>query len=54
MKVVATVAFGMGLDKSDVGAVSLITCFIFCIRLHESISDKRSSQDGWYTQKVIH
>lgn len=43
MKVVATVAFGMGLDKRDVGAVRLILCFIFCINLHELVSDKRSS-----------
>jgi hypothetical protein len=53
MKVVATVAFGMGLDKRDVGAVSLLTSFIFCINLHDLVSEKRSSL-VWYTQKVIH
>jgi hypothetical protein len=50
MKVVATVAFGMGLDKRDVGAVRLITSFIFCINLHDLVSEKRSSL-VWYTQK---
>ena len=39
MKVVATVAFAMGLDKRDVGAVSLILYFIFalvCMMTHFS------------------